>query len=139
MKSHALVLFALLFASLTPASAQITTSPGDASTRIYNWCMARPDGTIGECACVAGFYAGATEDDTFRIVARLVEYLSPDGSVTDPEAMGVALREEAAGQSISSERFAEIMASFATFDQVGVKADSVCLPLKSLAEPPADE
>jgi hypothetical protein len=51
--------------------------------------------------------------------------------------MGAALREEAAGQKISDARFDEIMTSFETFDQVGAKADSVCVRLKSPAASPA--
>lgn len=134
MKLHVVALTALVFAPFTPATAQITTSPGDASSRVYNWCMKRPDGTPGECGCVAGFYAGVTEDDAFRLVARLVELMNQDGSFDDEAAMVAALQEEAAGQSISEARFNEIVESFATFDLLGQKADSICVPLKGKIE-----
>jgi hypothetical protein len=139
MKLHVVALVALVFAPFTQASAQVTTSPGDASVRIYNWCMDRPDGTPGECGCVAGFYAGATEDDAFRLIARLVEHLTFDGGITDPDAMSAALVEEANAQSITSDRFNAIMEDFGTFDQLGEKADTICVPLKGEIEAPADE
>lgn len=139
MKLHGFALSALLLVPFMPASAQVTTSPGDASKRIYDWCMKRPDGTPGECGCVAGFYAGATEDDAFRLVARLVENMTSDGAFEDEAVMLAALREEAAGQSISDERFKEILEDFATFDQLGAKSDSVCVPLQGVVEAPAAE
>jgi len=139
MKLHVVALTALFFVPLAPASAQVTTSAGDASTRVYNWCMKRPDGTPGECGCVSGFYAGVTEDDAFRLLARLVEYLTSDGDITDQAAMSAALVEEANGQSITSDRYSAIMADFANFDQLGVKADSICVPLKGRLEAPAVE
>ncbi len=135
MKLHVVALTALVFAPFTQATAQVTRSPGDASKRIHDWCMKRPDGTTGECACVAGFYAGATEDDAFRLIARLVEHLSFDGSISDPEAMSAALLEEASEQSITQDRFEAIMAEFGVFDQLGEKADSICVPLKGDLEP----
>lgn len=130
MKLHAMALSALLLVPIVPASAQVTNSPGDASKRIYDWCMKRPDGMPGECGCVAGFYAGATEDDAFRLVARLVEHLTPIGVISDQASMIAALREEATGQSISGERFSEILESFGSFDMLGVKSDSICVPLR---------
>lgn len=139
MKLHVVALSALVFAPFTQASAQVTTSPSDASKRIYDWCMDRPDGTPGECACVAGFYAGATEDDAFRLIARLVEHLSFDGGITDPDAMSAALLEEATAQSITQDRFDAIMADFGVFDQLGEKADSICVPLKGGVEASAVE
>jgi hypothetical protein len=134
MKLHVVALFALVFAPFTQASAQVTTSAGDASTRVYNWCMKRPDGTPGECGCVAGFYAGVTEDDAFRLLARLVEHLTFDGNISDPDAMSAAVLEEANAQSVTQDRFEAIMADFATFDQLGIKADSICVPLKGEIE-----
>ena len=130
MYSHVLALSALLFVSIAPASGQVTTSSADAGKRIYNWCMKRPDGTPSECGCVAGFYAGATEDDEFRIVARMVEHLTFDGEIADQTAMIAALQEEAIGQSMSRERFGEIIDGFASFDILGAKSDAVCVPLK---------
>ncbi len=135
MKLRVAALCAFLAMPIAPASAQPTTSPGDASRRVYDWCMKRPDGTPGECGCVVGFYAGATEDDAFRLVARLVEHLSFDGAITDQDAMSAALIEEANAQSITADRFDAIMADFAAFDQLGVKADSICVPLKDEIEP----
>ena len=139
MKLHVVALSAFVLAPFTPASAQVTTSPGDASARVYNWCMDRPDGTPGECGCVAGFYAGVTEDDAFRLLARMVEHLTFDGEISDQQAMNAALVEEANAQSITSDRFNAIMEYFATFDGLGQKADTICVPLKGEIAPPADE
>jgi hypothetical protein len=101
--------------------------------------MKRPDGTPGECGCVAGFYAGVTEDDAFRLLARLVEHLTFEGEISDQQAMSEAVLEEATAQSITSDRFDAIMNDFATFDVLGQKADKICVPLKGEIAPPADE
>jgi len=138
MRRLAIAVSALLLTPFPAASAQVTTSAGDASTRIYNWCMKRPDGTPSECGCVAGFYAGATENDTFRIVARMVENLTSDGAIIDEPTMFAAIREEADGQSISDERLNEIITLFTTFDQLGQKSDSICVPLRGRLEATAE-
>jgi len=75
----------------------------------------------------------------FRLLARLVEHLTFDGNISDPAAMNAALVEEANAQSITSDRFSAIMADFANFDQLGIKADLICVPLKGDVETPAIE
>lgn len=134
MKFSALAICALLVGALSPASAQVTTSAGDAAVRVYNWCMNLPEGSTSECSCVAGFYAGATADDEFRIVGAMMEFLTPEGGITDESAMVAALRAEAEAQAIGDERLQEIMASFAKFDVLGEKADSICVPVESHVE-----
>jgi hypothetical protein len=134
MKMSALGLCALLVGVLSPASAQVTTSPGDAAVRVYNWCLKLPQGSMSECSCVAGFYAGATAEDEFRIIGAMMEFMTPEGGVTDEQAMVAALLAEAKAQAIDDDRLDEIMANFATFDMLGEKADSICVPVESHVE-----
>ncbi len=143
MKLHVVALSALLLAPFTAASAQVTTSSGDASQRVYNWCMKRPNAVAVECGCVSGFYGAYTADDEFRILARMVEYFQPDGGIKDQDAMVAAIREEANGQGMTNDRLREILAGFETFSEVGAFADQICVPLIPLdpsaqAAPPAD-
>ena len=131
MKLYTLALSALLFLPLAPATAQVTTSPGDASKRVYNWCMKRPDAMPTECACSAGFYAGVLDDDAFRILTRMLEQASPDGGIDDADALNAAIIEEAIGQLISSARIDQILKDLGALEQLSAKSDSICMPLRS--------
>lgn len=139
MKLSVLAVAALLFIPLAPAGAQQEGGRAAAATRIFNWCMRLPTGSESECGCVAGFYAGATADDEFRIVGAMVDYITPEGGISDNDAMTAAVLAEKETLDLTDERFDEIVAGFATFDQLGVKADAICLPVEEAANAGADE
>jgi hypothetical protein len=134
MKLQVIALSALLLspaAMVAPAQAQL--SSGEAAKRVYNWCLQLETGSPSECACVAGFFAGATDDDAYRMLATMIGYLKSDGQISDQDAMLAALEAEKQSQRISDERYAEILDHLVTFDSLGAKADAICVPIEALA------
>ncbi len=139
MKLSVAAVAALLFIPLAPAGAQQQDSRAAAAQRVFNWCMRLPTGSHSECGCVTGFYAGATADDEFRIIGAMVDYITPEGGISDNDAMTAAVLAEKEVLALTDERFDEIVAGFATFDQLGVKADAICLPVENAANALSDE
>ena len=139
MKLRALAVSALLFVPLAPAGAQPQDARGAAAERIFNWCMRLDSGSPSECGCVAGFYAGVTEDDEYQIIGAMVDFITEEGGISDQEAMETAVLDQKAALQITDERFNEIVTGFAAFDQLGAKADGICLPVKNAANALADE
>lgn len=132
MKRHALAIAATIALSFGAAGAQ-TTDRGGSAQKIFNWCLKLDTGSPSECGCVAGFYAAATEEDEFDLVAEIVTFLDEDGQIADPEGLRTAMFAEKAAQSMSDARFDEIMANFAAFGELGVEADAVCIPVEQAA------
>lgn len=133
MKLSVLAVAALLFIPLAPAGAQQAESRSAAAKRVFNWCMRLPTGSQSECGCVAGFYAGATKDDEFEMIAAFVDFITPEGGISDNDGMIAAVRKRQSEMSMSDERFNEIFEGFATFDELGTRADSYCLPVEEAA------
>ena len=132
MKRHALAIVAAIALSIGAAGAQ-ATDRGASAQKIFNWCLKLDTGSPSECGCVAGFYAAATEEDEFDLFAEIITFLDQDGQVADPEGLRTALFAEKAAQAMSDARFDEIMVNFAAFDELGVEADAVCLPVERAA------
>ena len=133
MKLSVLAVAALLFIPLAPAGAQQADSREAAAKRVFNWCMRLPTGSQSECGCVAGFYAGATEDDEYEMIAAFVDFITPEGGISDNDGMIAAVRKRQTEMSMSEERFNEIFQGFATFGELGARADSYCLPVEEAA------
>lgn len=133
MKLKALAIVALLLAPPTIASAQQTPSPGDAAKRVYNWCMRSSSGSVAECSCVAGFYAGVTAPDEFQMIAAVVDFIAPDGSVPDTDGMLAALKTSKTNLNLTDARYDELIQRFSTFGEIGTKGDGICVPLKEHA------
>jgi hypothetical protein len=130
MKLKVLAVVALLLAPSTAASAQQTRTAADAAKRVYNWCMRAPSGSIAECSCVAGFYAGVTEPDEFQVVAAVVDFISADGEVADMNGMVAAMQAAKVDLNLTDARYNELIERFTKFEETGSKGDSVCGPLK---------
>lgn len=133
MQLSVLAATALLFIPLVPAAAQQQEPRAAAAQRIFNWCMRLPTGSPSECGCVAGFYAGATAEDEFVIIGAMVDFITPEGGISDNDAMVTALQAEKDASGMSDERFGEIMDGFAAFDELGAIADGVCVPVEAAA------
>lgn len=133
MKLSVLAVAALLFIPLAPAGAQQQEGRAAAATRIFNWCMRLPTGSESECGCVAGFYAGASADDEYEMIAAFVDFITPEGGISDNDGMIAAVRKRQTEMSMSDERFNEIFQGFATFGELGERADSFCLAVESAA------
>lgn len=133
MKLSALATLALLFIPLAPAAAQPQEPRAAAAQRVFNWCMRLPTGSPSECGCVAGFYAGATADDEFLLIGAMVDFITPEGGISDEDGVAAAVLAQKEASKMSDERFDEIVEGFAAFDQLGVKADGICLPVESAA------
>jgi|GEM_PF-2159732 len=133
MKLTVLAATALLFIPLMPAGAEQQTPRAATAQRIFNWCMRLPTGSQSECGCVAGYYAAATADDEFLIVGAMVDFITPEGTISDNDAMTASVLAQKAASGITDDRFDEIIAGFATFDQLGDKADGICLPVEAAA------
>ncbi len=133
MKPHALAVVAMLVIPLSPAGAQQQDPRGAAAQRVFNWCMRLPTGSQPECGCVAGFYAGATADDEFRLIGAMVDYITPDGGISDNGAMVAAMMAEKNAIGMSQDRFNEIVEGFGAFGELGAKADGVCVPVEKAA------
>jgi hypothetical protein len=133
MKIRILAVAALFVAPIAAAQQPPDTSPGAAAIRIYDWCLELETGTVSECACVAGFYAGATEPDEFSLLSSTVPYFDINGDVEDVDAMRADLLNMKAALSMTEERYNEILAGFAAFGELGPRADAVCIPVESEA------
>jgi hypothetical protein len=131
MKIRALAVIVIL-ASPWPASAQ-QTDAGGSGQKIFNWCMTLDTGSPSECGCVAGFYAAATEDDEFDLLAEMVPFFDKDGQVGDMESLRTALFAKKASLAMTDERFNTLMDGFTTFDQLGADADAICIPVEQAA------
>lgn len=138
MKLKALAVVALLLAPSTVASAQQTRTAGDAAKRVYNWCMRAPSGSISECSCIAGFYAGVTASDEFQVIAAVVDFISADGEVANMDGMVAAMQAAKVDLNLTDARYNELIERFTKFDEIGSKGDNACMPLsdhvKSLTE-----
>ncbi len=141
MKLRAVALLALLVGPFAPASAQQTldTSPGAGAVRIYDWCLTLETGSVSECSCVAGFYAGATQPDELQLLSSVVRFFDANGEIADPEPMRVALAEMKAALNLTEERYGEILNGFLSFGELGPIADGVCLPLETRVEAAAQQ
>lgn len=124
----AAVLFAAPFA---PASAQQAGAPGAAATEVYNWCLTLETGSVSECSCVAGFYAGATDADEFQIFAASLRFSNANGEVADIPGLQAALAARKAELGLTDARFNAIIAGFRAYDKLGEKADSICMPIET--------
>jgi hypothetical protein len=133
MKFHALAISALLFIPLAPAGAQQQDGRAEAAQKIFNWCMRLDSGSPSECGCVAGFYAGVTQDDEFEMVGAIVDFITPEGGISDNEAMTAAILAKKEAMQMNDTRLDEIVETFLTFDQLGEKADGVCVPVENAA------
>ena len=131
MKLKALAMVALLLAPSTVASAQQGRTSGDATKRVYDWCMRAPTGTIAECSCVAGFYAGVTAPDELQVIAAVVDFIAPDGSVPNMDGMVAAMQASKADLNLTDARYNELIQRFTTFEEIGTKGDNACVPLKN--------
>lgn len=123
----------MLFIPFGPAGAEQQDARGAAAQKIFNWCMRLDSGSPSECGCVAGFYAGATDDDEYQMVAAIVDFITPEGEISDMEAMQAAVMAEKDVLQLTDERLDEIIETFLVFDQLGVKADGVCIPVETAA------
>ena len=130
MKLKTLAVAALLMAPPPIAFAQQARDPAAAAKRVYNWCMRAPSGSIAECSCVAGFYAGVTEPDEFQVVAAVVDFISADGEVADMNGMVAAMQAAKVDLNLTDARYNDLIERFTKFDEIGSKGDSVCGPLK---------
>ena len=137
MKLSVLAVTALLFIPLAPAGAQQQEPRAIAAQRIFNWCMRLPTGSQSECGCVAGFYAGATADDEYEMVGAFVDFITPEGGISDTDGMVAAVRQHQKDMNMSDERFNEIFEGFAAFGELGERADSYCLPVEAAANAPS--
>lgn len=131
MKIRSFALAALLAAPLAPASAQTPGDPGKAAREVYDWCLTLETGSVSECACVTGFYAGATAEDEFQIFATSLRFSNPQGEITDVSALLAALTARQAELGMTEQRFEEIMTRFADFGALGEKADAICMPVEA--------
>lgn len=132
MKSYAVALVALFALPLGAASAQ-QVDPGGAAQKVFNWCMQLDTGSPSECGCVAGFYAAATEDDEYDLLAEMVPFFDKNGQVADMDSLGTALLARKTSLAMTDERFNTLMDGFATFDQLGADADAICIPVEEAA------
>lgn len=130
MKLKALAVVALLMSPLPTAAAQTTDARGAAANKIYDWCQRLPSGTVSECSCVAGFYAGVTEDDEFQLIAVIVDYITADGGISDTTAMQAAVNAHQTAVGMTDDRLQELATRFTNFASIGAKADSICVPIK---------
>lgn len=138
MKLGMLGMVAVLGLAFGSASAQ-QTGRGGSAQKIFNWCMKLDTGSPSECGCVAGFYAAATDDDEFELLAEMVPFFDKDGQVADMDSLGQALFAKKASIAMTDERFEAVMGNFAAFDKLGVEADAVCIPVEEAAGDAGEE
>lgn len=101
-----------------------------AATSIYDACRQNQHGTPTECACAAGFYAGRLQEDEYRVLSVLNQYIGSDGKVTDMQAARQAMRDAATRWGISDQRFTQIMQRFSSMNVDGGYGDRACVPLR---------
>lgn len=133
MKLKALAVAALLMAPPPFAIAQQPDARAAAGNKVFDWCKRLPTGSVAECSCVAGFYAGVTEDDEFQLIAVIVDFITQDGDISDVPAMQVVVNAHKAAVGMSDERLQELATRFSNFAAIGEKADAVCVPVKDHA------
>ncbi len=133
MKLRALTIAAMLFAPLAPANAQPPDPRGVAAVKVYDWCMRLPTGTVAECSCVSGFFAGATEEDEFQVLAVLVDFIDVEGAITNVDNLRAAVAAHQQSTGLTPERLDVLLDRFAAFDALGGKADAVCMPIETNA------
>lgn len=133
MKVLAFALSTLLAAPLAPAYAQTPAEAGAAARQVYDWCLKLDTGSVSECACVSGFYAGATDADAFQMIATSLQFFNKDGQVADFPGLQAALATRKSQLGMSDARFSEIVDKFADLGALGEKADSVCTPIEEHA------
>ena len=109
------------------------------ATRQSNWCMRSPSGTTAECSCVAGFYAGATEEDEFQLVSAVVDFIAADGDVPDMPGMQAAMKAAKTDLNLTDARYDELIQRFLKFDELGAKGDGICVPLTAHANSSDDQ
>ncbi len=129
-----LAVVALMLAPLLVAHAQNDAARAEAGTRVYDWCARLPTGSVSECSCVAGFFAGVTEDDEFQLISIIIDYITDDGGITDVPAMQAAVAAHKTAVGMSDERLQELATRFGDFGSIGDKADAICVPMKDHAE-----
>ena len=133
MKLKAFAIAALLMAPPPFAVAQQADARAAAGNKIFDWCKRLPTGTVAECSCVAGFYAGVTEDDEFQLIAVVVDYITADGEISDIPAMQASVSAHQVAVGMTTERLQELATRFGNFAAIGEKADSICVPVKDHA------
>lgn len=132
MKLSILAIAALLLAPIPTAVAQ-TSDISAAGKRVYDWCRRSAQGSVSECSCVSGFYAGATEPDEFQMIAAMVDHIGPNGDVPDMNAMQAAMQAAKVNLKLTDTRYNELIQRFLKFEELGAKGDSICVPLKDHA------
>jgi len=133
MQLKALAVAALLMAPTPFAIAQQPDARAAAANKIFDWCERLPTGSVSECSCVVGFYAGVTQDDEFQLIAVVVDFITQDGEISDIPAMQVAVNAHKVAVGMSDARLQELATGFSNFGAIGEKADGVCVPVKDHA------
>lgn len=125
---------------LGAAAAQPTgSSRADAALKIYDWCIDVVGGDPVECGCASGFYAGATDDDEFQLVAEAVTFFDANGGISDTEAVFVALQALKEDMQMTDERYQAIVVGFQNFGALGEKSDAICVPVRDAASFDAEQ
>ena len=135
VKLKAFVAAVLLLAPFPAAVAQQSDARAIAAGKVFDWCKSPPTTTVAQCTCIAGFFAGATEDDEFQLIGVLVPFIAPDGSIADMPSMQSAAQAHKTAAGMTDARFLELVDRFTKFGSLGAKSDTICEALMTRTPP----
>lgn len=131
MKLH--IAAAVIVLGATPAAAQLTDR-AESSKSIFQSCMTLATATAGECACVAGYYAGVAQPDELEMTATILKYMDAQGGIADQAGLVAGFAATKQKLQLDDTAYKDLLTRLDGYSDMGPSIDEVCVPVGKLAK-----